>query len=383
MVMTSRLSWQGRDAQWARCGQCLAEHAKRVRLGPSMTRQDLEQRVTRVAEAVLAEQQFVSAIDVLVGLGWLAPSHVDTWRQGRVEALEQVVQANLAKSSAAMAALRQWAQNRGLNPSQTDYIARTRDRRELRFSASADADIERAYRTHWVASDLSRDAVKRQSRPPDLVVISPIKEWTCTSCGGTGDLLFMEDAGPRCLDCADLGHLAFLPSGDAALTRRTKKVSRLTAVVVRWSRSRKRYERQGILAEAEAIESAEQECPSDAELRARRRERDKVRRADEDARLQAEFAGAIRDLFPYCPAGRAESIARHAATRASGRIGRTAAGRALDPEAVRLAVAASVRHIDTNYDKLLMSAVERETARRQVHQRVEDVLSNWRDGGAC
>jgi hypothetical protein len=160
-----------------------------------MTRQDLEQRVTRVAEAVLAEQQFVSAIDVLVGLGWLAPSHVDTWRQGRVEALEQVVQANLAKSSAAMAALRQWAQNRGLNPSQTDYIARTRDRRELRFSASADADIERAYRTHWVASDLSRDAVKRQSRPPDLVVISPIKEWTCTSCGGTGDLLFMEDAG--------------------------------------------------------------------------------------------------------------------------------------------------------------------------------------------
>ena len=247
------------------------------------------------------------------------------------------MQANLAKSSAAMAALRQWAQNRGLNPSETDYVARTRDHRELRFSASADAAIERAYRTHWVSSDLSRDAVNRQSRPPDLVVISPIKEWTCTSCGGTGDLLFMEDAGPRCLDCADLGHLAFLPSGDAALTRRTKKISQLTAVVVRWSRPHKRYERQGILAEAAAIESAEQECLSDAELRARRRERDKVRRADDDARLQAEFAGAIRELFPYCPAGRAESIARHAATRASGRIGRTAAGRALDPEAVRFA----------------------------------------------
>jgi len=278
--------------------------------------------------------------------------------------------------------LRQWAQNRGLNPSETDYIARTRDRRELRFSASADAAIERAYRTHWVSSDLSRDAVKRQSRPPDLIVISPLKEWTCTSCGDTGDLLFMEDAGPRCLDCADLGHLVFLPSGDAALTRRTKKISRLTAMVVRWSRARKRYERQGILAEAEAIESAEQECLSDTELRARRRERDKARRADEDARFQAEFAGAIRELFPYCPAGRAESIARHAAKRASGRIGRTAAGRALDPDAVRLAVLASVRHIDTNYDELLMSAIEREAARRQVRQRVEDVLSNWRNGGA-
>jgi hypothetical protein len=42
-------------------------------------------------------------------------------------------------------------------------------------------------------------------------------------------------------------------------------------VVVRWSRSRKRYERQGILAESEAIERAEPECLSDAEVRARHR----------------------------------------------------------------------------------------------------------------
>ncbi|OOD74803.1 hypothetical protein BWP15_21405, partial [Mycobacterium tuberculosis] len=67
-----------------------------------------------------------------------------------------------------------------------------------------------------------------------------------------------------------------------------------------------------------------------------------------------------------CPAGRAEAIARHAATRGSGRIGRSAAGRALDPEAVRLAVAASVRHIDTSFDELLMSGVDRETARHRV-----------------
>jgi len=60
-----------------------------------MTRQHLEQRVTKVVEVVLAEQRFVSAIDVLVGLGWLAPSHLDNWRQGRVETLEQIVQANL------------------------------------------------------------------------------------------------------------------------------------------------------------------------------------------------------------------------------------------------------------------------------------------------
>ena len=347
-----------------------------------MARQDLELRVTRVAEAVLAEQRFVSAIDVLIGLGWLAPSHADRWRQGRVDSLEWVMQITPDKLRSAMAAFERWAKDQGLKPSETNYVVRTRDRRQLRFSASGDAATDRAYRTHWVSPELPERAVERQSRPPELVVISPVKEWTCASCGDTGDLLFMEDAGPLCLDCADLGHLIFLAAGDAALTRRAKKASRLSAIVVRWSRSRKRYERQGILAEAEAIERAEQECLSDAEVRARRRLRDQVRRADEDVRFQDSLAAAIRALYPGCPASRAEAIARHAAARGSGRIGRSTAGQALDPDAVRLAVAASVRHIDTRYDELLMSGVDRETARDQVRDQVDDILSSWRDGVA-
>jgi hypothetical protein len=345
-----------------------------------MARHDLEPRVTRVAEAALAERRFVSAIDVLVGLGWLAPSHVDRWRQGRIDSLDGVMQVNPGTITAAMAAFQRWAEGQGLKPSETTYVARTRDRRQLVFSACGDAAAERAYRTHWVSSDLPERAVERQSRPQELVVISPVKEWTCASCDGTGDLLFMEDAGPLCLDCADLGHLVFLPAGDAALTRRAMKSSRLAAVVVRWSRSRKRYERQGILAEAEAIERAEQECLSDADVRARRREREQVRRSDEDVRFRERLAVAIRERYPGCPPGRAEAIARHAAARGSGRVGRTAAGRALDPDVVRLAVAASVRHIDTRYDELLMSGVDREAARDQVRDRVEDILSTWRDG---
>lgn len=343
-----------------------------------MARQDLEQRVTRAAEAALAEQRFVSPIDVLLSLGWLAPTHVDRWRQGRIEPLEGVVQANPNKVTDAIATLQRWARDRGLNPSETDYVARTRDRRQLRFSVSGDAAIERAYRTHWVSPDLSERAVERQSHPPDLVVISPLKDWTCASCGGTGGLLLMEDGNPLCMECVDMGHLDFLPSGDAALTRRAKRASRLSAVVVRWSRSRKRYERQGILAEPEAIDRAEQECLSDAEARARRRERDEMRRADEDVEFVAVFTAAIRAHFPGCPINRAAAIARHAATRGSGRIGRSAAGRVLDPDAVRLAVAASVRHVDTGYDELLMSGVDRESARHQVRHRVEAVLDGWR-----
>jgi hypothetical protein len=77
---------------------------------------------------------------------------------------------------------------------------------------------------------------------------------------------------------------------------------------------------------------------------------------------------------------RARSIARHASVRGSGRVGRSAAGRALDPEALELAVAAAaaVRHEDTRYDELLMAGLEREVARAQVRDDVARVLGGWR-----
>jgi hypothetical protein len=343
-----------------------------------MARSNLEQRVEQAAEAALEAQRYVSAIDILLRLGWLAPSHVYQWRYRHLDSLEDVVQTTPNKVTAALAAFQHWAHDRGLNSSETDYISQTRDRRPLRFTIDGDETTERVYRTHWVSPDLNKRTIERQSKPPDLVVIIPTKDWTCSSCGDTDDFLCMDDAGPLCLRCADLGHLEFLPAGDAALTRRAKKASGLSAVVVRWSRSRKRYERQGILAEPEAIQRAEEQCLSDAEVRARRRERDQVRRADEDVRFQAEFAAAILTQFPRCPAGRADAIARHAATRGSGRVGRSAAGRALDPDAVRLAVAASIRHEDTDYDALLMSGIGRQEARDQVYDSVETVLNAWR-----
>jgi hypothetical protein len=187
----------------------------------------------------------------------------------------------------------------------------------------------------------------------------------------------MDDAGPQCMSCADLDHLIFLPAGDAALTRRARKASGLSAVVVRWSRTRKRYERQGLLVEEPALDQAEQQCLADEDARMRRRERDRDRRAGQDAELQARFAQEISRLFPGCPAGRADAIARHAALRGSGRVGRSAAGRALDENAITLAVVASVRHQDTNYDALLMSGVARETARERIRLAVDRVLAAW------
>ena len=204
-----------------------------------------------------------------------------------------------------------------------------------------------------------------------------MRDWTCAECKGTGDLLIMDNAGPLCLACADMDHLVFLPSGEAALTRRAKKASALSAVVVRWSRTRKRYERQGLLVEDAALEQAEQQCLADEDARMRRRERDRERRAAADVELQAAMIREIGRLFPRCPADRAEAIARHTSLRGSGRVGRSAAGRSLDEEALTLAVVASVRHEDTDYDSLLMSGVGRAEARDQIRLAVDRILASW------
>jgi hypothetical protein len=191
-------------------------------------------------------------------------------------------------------------------------------------------------------------------------------------------LLVLEERAPRCLDCADLGHLVFLPRGDTALTRRSREASGLSAVVVRFNRRRGRYERQGVLVEEEALSLAEQRCLADAEARRRRRARDARRRAAEDVRFTEAFAQEIRRLFPGCPPERAQAIAAHASVRGSGRVGRSAAGRALSPEAVTSAVRASVRHMETLYDQLLMHGVRRHEARRRIAEDVETVLRKWR-----
>ena len=69
----------------------------------------------------------------------------------------------------------------------------------------------------------------------------------------------MENPGPACLRCVGLDDLEFLSAGDALLTRRVKAKSARRAVVVRFSKSRRRYERQGLLVEPQALTEAQRE----------------------------------------------------------------------------------------------------------------------------
>jgi hypothetical protein len=189
---------------------------------------------------------------------WLDAAAVEQWRRGQIDCLEDAARVDQQRRLEALNLLQSWAAGGGLSASPTDYVARNPHRQTLRFSRSGDGAIEALYRTHWVSPELSKKKRERlaekASRAPDLVVVQPLKrEWACHRCGGSGDLLMMENSGPACLRCVGLDDLEFLPAGDALLSRRVKAKSTRCAVVVRFSRNRRRYERQGLLVEPPAL----------------------------------------------------------------------------------------------------------------------------------
>jgi hypothetical protein len=215
----------------------------------------------------------------------------------------------------------------------------------------------------------------------ELKVFITSRESKCDECkedlGSKAWITLAEEKGALCLSCADLDYLVFLPSGDAALTRRARKHSTLSAVVLKWSKARKRYERQGLLVEEPTLRQAETECLADEDTRARRRIHEADRRAELDLAYVEHFAEAVRQLYPKCPPETARSIAEHACTKYSGRVGRSAAAKALDENAVRLAVVAHVRHVETRYDRLLMNGWDRVDARVSVEDAVRSMLVKW------
>ena len=147
--------------------------------------------------------------------------------------------------------------------------------------------------------------------------------------------------------------------------------------MVQWSRSRQHYERQGILVTPAAIQRAEEECLADADVRERQRERAAKVRETQEAAYLAEVTKALREAFPGCPPEEVARIAEWTCEKHSGRVGRSAAAKSLDPQVLRLAVIARIRHEHTRYDERLMQHGDRGLARAEVHAEINEVLQRW------
>lgn len=220
---------------------------------------------------------------------------------------------------------------------------------------------------------------------PDRIVFILRRDTRCSRCAkelGKGNFICLSGNDALCLDCAGLARLEFLPSGDAAITRRATKYSSQHVVVMKKSAARKRSERQGILAEPEAIRRAEEESAADADQRAQRREKEAVRREAADRAYIKRFAKAISEHYPGRPEEDADEIAQHACQKYSGRVGRSAAAKQFDAGAVRLAVIAHIRHKYTRYDRLLVRYDDRGLARQEIQPKIEEILDKWENPGS-
>ena len=214
----------------------------------------------------------------------------------------------------------------------------------------------------------------------DIIVFLVTRPSVCSGCGTeltTGDFLKIENQKHLCLECADLDHLVFLESGDNALTCRSKKYSNLFAVVYKFSPSRKRSERQGLLVESDALARAKKECADDELDRKIARERAAVVRVQIDKKYVAQFSKQILIQYPGCPVKEAESIAKHACQKYSGRVGRSSAAKAFDAVAIALAVRAHIRHVHTDYYQRLSGASERKEARLAIADQLDQVEREW------
>ncbi len=210
------------------------------------------------------------------------------------------------------------------------------------------------------------------------------KDERCASCAASldrGDFIVMSrEQGIRCLECARLGGLVFLPAGDVALTRRALARSSRSAAVLKYSRARHRNERQGALVEEAAIDRAENENTQDQSRRDTQRQRRRVRDQVAEQEYVADFAARILRVFPGAPPEETKAIAARACEKYSGRVGRSRQAKAFDERAILLAVRAHIRHIHTQYDRLLAEGMEPAEARAIVRSAIETVLTRWMAG---
>jgi hypothetical protein len=227
---------------------------------------------------------------------------------------------------------------------------------------------------------------KKKPEDDSLAVFYSEHDQKCAECNRdieTHSLIFNKTVnGAICLACAGLDGLVVLPSGNTALTVRSRKYSKISAPILRYNKARKRYERQGILVEEQSLEQAKLDCESDAAKRAIQRKKSAVRRDKLDLEYQERFTARIRQLFPHCPAQKEFEIAKHACEKYSGRVGRSADAKALNDQYVRLAVIAHVRHTETDYDSLLSSMFDKKSARKLIRDKVDEIISLWKYGNS-
>lgn len=116
-----------------------------------MNKRDLEKKLSPVTSSLLREKGYISLIDVFIGLGYLTPKDVESWRMKRVLYLEKSIKIGLSKISFINNTVSRNCQKGGLRKSYTAYKSWGKGTKvDLQFSKSGEKRVEALYSTHWL-----------------------------------------------------------------------------------------------------------------------------------------------------------------------------------------------------------------------------------------
>jgi hypothetical protein len=181
-------------------------------------------------------------------------------------------------------------------------------------------------------------------------------------------------------------HWAFLPAGDAGVTRKVTAHGNYWRVQVKKGR---RTISKGIWASAAIIEAAQKSVTAQRSTDSyqNRVEYDKQRRQQKQDQYETEFAAAVRAFLNFSAAHKrieaivAQAVTQHAIPIGSGTVARTS----MIPigERAARAVIAWMRHQTTAYDNLTIARIkgERRAVRRELADQSTRVLNNYRKNG--
>jgi len=112
---------------------------------------DLEKKVKSLVHSLRYEKGVVSAVDILIQLGFLTEKDYEDWRFGRVDYLEKVCSVNLSKLTLINKSIRKHSIDLGLESSWSGYNQFGKGvKRRLKFSKTVTKNIEDGYATHYL-----------------------------------------------------------------------------------------------------------------------------------------------------------------------------------------------------------------------------------------
>ena len=136
---------------------------------------ELQKKVRSAMYTLIKAKGVASPAEVLIAVGVLSKEDYENWRFGRVVYLEKVCKVNLGKLATINREIRAYAKKANLKASWTDYRqwgmkkkhGHKPQKPRLRFSRSADEQIERLYATHYVSEYVVKQ-IKEHKEPVEL-----------------------------------------------------------------------------------------------------------------------------------------------------------------------------------------------------------------------